>query len=146
MRSQYDSIANLFRHNQDAALASMAGGSIRVKAEAEEFTHRTFIDLQVLRANDSAAVLRQQQYLSVVRSYVRGFLITRFAEPSSHALPRKAWSIRSSRWTIFRRAPGATSLDAARYHLLKSGESGLYYSGALSSSLLSSRSLASVLS
>jgi hypothetical protein len=72
-RAQYDSMTSSFQHNQDSALASMPGGSIRIKAEASDFTHRTFIDLKVLQAPDSAAVGHQQRYLGVVRRYVRAF-------------------------------------------------------------------------
>jgi len=35
-RAQYDSITSLYQRNQDAALASMPGGSIRVMAESKE--------------------------------------------------------------------------------------------------------------
>jgi len=72
-RSQYDSITTAYQHNQDAALASMPGGAIRVMAEAEDFTHRTFIDLKLLQASDSNAVLQQTKYLELIRQYTRAF-------------------------------------------------------------------------
>jgi predicted dienelactone hydrolase len=71
-RTQYDSIVTLYQHNQDAALQSLPG-SIRVSAESEHFTHRTFLDLRVLQAPDSAALAEQQHYLGVIRRYVRAF-------------------------------------------------------------------------
>ena len=72
-RAEYDSITALYQHNQDAALAALPGGSVRIDAEAADFTHRSFIDLKVLQATDSAAVARQQQYLAMVRRYTRAF-------------------------------------------------------------------------
>jgi len=72
-RSQYDSITSLYQRNQDVALASLPGGAIRIMAEAEDFTHRTFIDLKVLQAGDSTAVLHQTAYLQLVRNYTRAF-------------------------------------------------------------------------
>jgi hypothetical protein len=71
-RTQYDSIVTLYQHNQNAALQSLPG-SIRVSAESEHFTHRTFLDLRVLQAPDSATVAEQQQFLGVIRRYVRAF-------------------------------------------------------------------------
>ena len=72
-RSQYDSITSLYQRNQDVALASLPGGAIRIMAEAEDFTHRTFIDLKVLQAGDSTAVLHQTAYLQLIRNYTRAF-------------------------------------------------------------------------
>jgi predicted dienelactone hydrolase len=72
-RAQYDSITAMYQHNQDAALASLPGGSLRIDAEAPDFTHRSFIDLKVLQATDSAAVAGQQRYLAVIRQYTRAF-------------------------------------------------------------------------
>jgi hypothetical protein len=71
-RTQYDSIVTLYQHNQDAALQSLPG-SIRVSAESEHFTHRTFLDLRTLQAPDSAALAEQQHFLGVIRRYVRAF-------------------------------------------------------------------------
>jgi len=71
-RIQYDSIVTLYQHNQDAALQSLPG-SIRVSAESEQFTRRTFLDLRVLQAPDSAALAEQQRFLGVIRRYVRAF-------------------------------------------------------------------------
>lgn len=71
-RTQYDSIVTLYQHNQDAAMKSLPG-SIRIAAENDHFTHRTFIDLRVLQAPDSATLVEQQRYLAVIRRYVRAF-------------------------------------------------------------------------
>jgi pimeloyl-ACP methyl ester carboxylesterase len=72
-RAQYDSITGFYQHNQDRALAAMPGGSVRVKAEAEDFTHRTFMDLKLLQAPDTVAARRQTEYLQLIRRYVRAF-------------------------------------------------------------------------
>jgi predicted dienelactone hydrolase len=72
-RPQYDSITTLRQHNQDAALASMPGGSIRIMAESNDFTHRTFIDLKVLQATDTIALRRQTAYLQRIREYNLAF-------------------------------------------------------------------------
>ena len=73
VRSQYDSITTFYQHNQDAALASMPGGAVRIMAEAEDFTHRTFIDLKLLQASDSNSVFHQTRYLQLIRQYTRAF-------------------------------------------------------------------------
>jgi predicted dienelactone hydrolase len=72
-RTQYDSITESSQHNQDAALASLPGQSIRLMAEAEDFTHRSFLDLKALQASDGTAILHQQRYLQLIRQYVRAF-------------------------------------------------------------------------
>jgi hypothetical protein len=72
-RAQYDSIVGRYQHNQDAALGSMPGGAVRIEAEAEDFTHRTFIDLKLLQASDSISIAHQTAYLRLIREYVREF-------------------------------------------------------------------------
>jgi predicted dienelactone hydrolase len=72
-RSQYDSVVGLYQHNQDVALAQMPGGAVRIEAEADNFTHRTFMDLKLLQATDSIAARDQAQYLERIREYVRAF-------------------------------------------------------------------------
>jgi predicted dienelactone hydrolase len=72
-RAQYDSIVGLYQRNQDDAMASFPGGAIRVMAESSDFTHRTFIDLKLLQATDSAAVEKQGHYLDLIRLSVRAF-------------------------------------------------------------------------
>ena len=72
-RAQYDSIVGRYQHNQDAALGSMPGGAVRIEAEAEDFTHRTFIDLKLLQAPDSISIAHQAAYLRLIREYVREF-------------------------------------------------------------------------
>jgi predicted dienelactone hydrolase len=72
-RAQYDSITHLYQRNQDESLRSLPNGSIRIKAEADDFTHRTFIDLKVLQQADSVGVAHQTAYLILIRRYVRAF-------------------------------------------------------------------------
>lgn len=72
-RAAYDSINTLYQRNQDAALAAMPGGAIRIMAEAKDFTHGSFIDMKLLRAPDSAAARTQLEYLRVIRLYTRAF-------------------------------------------------------------------------
>jgi predicted dienelactone hydrolase len=72
-RMQYDSIVQLYQHNQDAALASMPGGAMRIMAESDAFTHRTFIDLKLLQATSDSAAETQRHYMDLIRIYVRAF-------------------------------------------------------------------------
>jgi predicted dienelactone hydrolase len=72
-RAQYDSIVQLYQHNQDAALAAMPGGAIRIMAESDAFTHRTFIDLKLLQANNDSAAATQRHYIDLIRAYVLAF-------------------------------------------------------------------------
>jgi len=72
-RTQYDSLVWQYQQNQDAALGEMPGGAIRIRAEAEDFTHRTFMDLKLLQAPDSISVAHQGAYLRLIREYVRAF-------------------------------------------------------------------------
>jgi len=71
-RGQYDSIVGLYQRNQDRALQSLPG-SIRIGAEHEDFTHRSFIDLRVLQAADSSELATQRRYLGIIRKYVDAF-------------------------------------------------------------------------
>ncbi|MGH7532202.1 MAG: alpha/beta hydrolase family protein [Gemmatimonadales bacterium] len=72
-RVQYDSIVGLYQRNQDAAMASFPAGAWEIMAESPEFTHRTFIDLRTLQAEDDSGFTRQAAYLGVIRRYVRAF-------------------------------------------------------------------------
>ncbi|MGB7211244.1 MAG: hypothetical protein WBC97_01335 [Gemmatimonadales bacterium] len=72
-RAQYDSIVGLYQRNQDAAMASFPAGAWEIMAESPEFTHRTFIDLRALQAEDDSGFTRQAAYLEVIRRYVRAF-------------------------------------------------------------------------
>lgn len=72
-RVQYDSIVGLYQRNQDAAMASFPAGAWEIMAESPEFTHRTFIDLRALQAEDDSDFMRQTAYLDVIRRYVRAF-------------------------------------------------------------------------
>jgi predicted dienelactone hydrolase len=72
-RAQYDSIVQLYQRNQDKALAAMPGGAIRVMAESDAFTHRTFIDLKLLQASSDTAAATQRHYLDLIRVYVLAF-------------------------------------------------------------------------
>jgi predicted dienelactone hydrolase len=87
-RTQYDSIVGLYQRNQDHALQSTPG-SIRVSAEHEDFTHRSFIDLRVLQAKDSAELATQRRYLGVVRKYVRAFFARTLRGVADTALTRE---------------------------------------------------------
>lgn len=71
-RVQYDSIVGLYQRNQDAALASLPGGAVRVMAESSDFTHRTFIDLKLLQATDAAADT-QRHYVGLIRVALLAF-------------------------------------------------------------------------
>ena len=72
-RAQYDSIVTLYQRNQDSALRTMPGGAVRVMAEADDFTHRTFIDLKMLQAASDSAAAVQSQYMGLVRRYLLAF-------------------------------------------------------------------------
>ena len=72
-RAQYDSIVQLYQHNQDAALAAMPGGAMRIMAESDAFTHRTFIDLKLLQSTTDSAADMQRHYMDLIRSYVLAF-------------------------------------------------------------------------
>lgn len=72
-RAQYDSIVQLYQRNQDEALASLPGGAVRIMAESDAFTHRTFIDLKLLQATSDTAAATQRHYLQLIRTYVRAF-------------------------------------------------------------------------
>jgi predicted dienelactone hydrolase len=87
-RTQYDSIVGLYQRNQDRALRSLPG-SIRVSAEREDFTHRSFIDLRVLQAKDGAELATQQRYLGVIRKYVRAFFDQSLRGVADSALARE---------------------------------------------------------
>ena len=87
-RPAYDSIVRLYQDNQDRALEAMPGGAIRVMAEAPDFTHRSFIDLKVLQARDSAAIARETEYLQVIRRYVVAFFDFYLREKSDPPLER----------------------------------------------------------
>jgi predicted dienelactone hydrolase len=88
-RTQYDSVTDIYQHNQDAALASLPSPSIRLMAEAEDFTHRSFLDLKALQATDSTAVLHQQRYLQLIRQYVRAFFDETLRGQAAPALERE---------------------------------------------------------
>jgi predicted dienelactone hydrolase len=88
-RAQYDSVTESYQHNQDAALASLPARSIRLMAEAEDFTHRSFIDLKALQAADSTAILHQQRYLQLIREYVRAFFDKTLRGQTAPALERE---------------------------------------------------------
>jgi hypothetical protein len=85
-RTQYDSVTESYQHNQDAALASLPAQSIRLMAEAEDFTHCSFLDLKALQAADSTAALHQQRYLQLIRQYVRAFFDETLREITAPAL------------------------------------------------------------
>jgi predicted dienelactone hydrolase len=72
-RAQYDSIIHLYQSNQDAALRAFPNGSVRIRAEAADFTHRTFIDLNLLGQPDTLGVAHQSAYVNLIRRYVRAF-------------------------------------------------------------------------
>jgi predicted dienelactone hydrolase len=72
-RVQYDSIVQLYQHNQDAALAATPGGALRIMAESDAFTHRTFIDLKLLQSTSDSAAATQRHYMDLIRSYVLAF-------------------------------------------------------------------------
>ncbi len=72
-RLQYDSIVQLYQYNQDVALAAMPGGAMRIMAESDAFTHRTFIDLKLLQATSDPAATTQRHYMDLIRSYVLAF-------------------------------------------------------------------------
>jgi hypothetical protein len=72
-RAQYDSMANANQRNEDAALAAMPGGSYRVKAEAADFTHGTFMDRKLLQSSSDSLGRIQDSYMNLVRTYVRAF-------------------------------------------------------------------------
>ncbi len=75
-RGQYDSVVGLYQRNQDLALSQMPGGAVRIQAESDDFTHRTFLDLKLLQATDSNAARDQARYLERIRDYVRAFFDT----------------------------------------------------------------------
>ncbi len=72
-RAQFDSAANQNQRNEDAALASMPGGSYRIMAEAPDFTHGTFMDRKLLQSSTDSIARKQESYMALVRSYVRAF-------------------------------------------------------------------------
>lgn len=84
-RAAYDSIVNLFQHNQDEALSKMTD-SYRIMAEAPDFTHRTFIDLKLLQTQPDSLALRQSHYLSLIRSYLLQFFDRTLREPRDPVL------------------------------------------------------------
>lgn len=87
-RAQYDSMANLNQRNEDAALASMPGGSYRVKAEAADFTHGTFMDRKLLQSGTDSIARIQDAYMGLVRTYVRAFFDQVLLSHASTALNR----------------------------------------------------------
>ena len=54
-------------------MRTLTNASVRIKAEAEDFTHRTFIDLKLLQQADSVGAAHQTEYLGLIRRYVRAF-------------------------------------------------------------------------
>jgi predicted dienelactone hydrolase len=88
-RTQYDSVTESYQHNQNAAFASLPAPSIRLMAEAEDFTHRSFLDLKALQAADSTAILHQQRYLQLIRQYVRAFFDETLRGRTAPALERE---------------------------------------------------------
>ena len=71
-RAEHDALIRIYQENQDRSLASMPGGAIRVMAEADDFTHGTFIDRGLLESNATEAP-QQLQYLALIRRYTRAF-------------------------------------------------------------------------
>jgi predicted dienelactone hydrolase len=73
-RAQHKEISERYQKAQDASLATLPGGSYRVSVETPGFTHRSFIDLPLLKASDDpAAVARNLENLRTVRTYTRAF-------------------------------------------------------------------------
>ncbi|HZT43067.1 MAG TPA: hypothetical protein VFA07_12940 [Chthonomonadaceae bacterium] len=73
-REQYDALVQKYQKNQDDSLARMPGGSYRVSVETPGFTHRSFMDLPLLKAGDDpAATERNLRNLEIVIAYTRAF-------------------------------------------------------------------------
>mgnify|MGYP001552234879 CR=1 FL=1 len=72
-RAQFDSTAHQNQRSEDAALASMPGGSYRIMAEAPDFTHGTFMDRKLLQSGSESIARKQEAYMATVRTYVRAF-------------------------------------------------------------------------
>jgi predicted dienelactone hydrolase len=73
-RGQYDALVQKYQKNQDDALARMPGGSYRVSVETPGFTHRSFMDLPLLKVcDDPAAAERNLRNLEIVIAYTRAF-------------------------------------------------------------------------
>jgi pimeloyl-ACP methyl ester carboxylesterase len=84
-RAAYDSIVNLYQHNQDEALRKMPNG-YRIMAEAPDFVHRTFIDLKLLQTQSDSLALRQSHYSSLIRMYLLQFFDRTLREPKDPVL------------------------------------------------------------
>jgi hypothetical protein len=87
-RAQFDSAANQNQRNEDAALASMPGGSYRIMAEAPDFTHGTFMDRKLLQSSTDSIARKQESYMALVRSYVRAFFDETLLSQASTMLDR----------------------------------------------------------
>src|SRR5262249_25695251 len=73
-REEFMKLFEGFDKNQEGALASMPGGSYRVAIETPRFTHRSFIDAALFKAdNDAAAMTQHLKNLELIRAYTRAF-------------------------------------------------------------------------
>ena len=72
-RSQYDAEVARVQRNQNAALASVRGGSYRVFIDIPSFTHRTFSDLTLLAADDGPQRDESLANFRIAQSYTRAF-------------------------------------------------------------------------
>jgi predicted dienelactone hydrolase len=72
-RSQYDADVTRVQRNQNAALASVRGGSYRVLIDIPSFIHRTFSDLPLLAADDSPQRDESLANFRIAQSYTRAF-------------------------------------------------------------------------
>jgi hypothetical protein len=71
-------------------MASLPGGAVRIMAESNDFTHRSFMDLKLLQATGPTADA-QRHYLDLVRVLIRAFfdqaLLGRTDTPLSSPAP-----------------------------------------------------------
>jgi predicted dienelactone hydrolase len=72
-RSKYDADVARVQGNQNAALASVRGGSYRVLIDIPSFTHRTFSDLTLLAANDDPQRDESLANFRTAQSFTRAF-------------------------------------------------------------------------
>jgi hypothetical protein len=73
-REEFMKLFEGYDKNQEESLASMSGGSYRVAIETPRFTHRSFIDTTLFKAdNDATAMTQHLKNLLLIRAYTRAF-------------------------------------------------------------------------
>lgn len=85
-RETYDSIMKARQRRQDDALASVGRGAYRVTFEGPAFTHRSFLDLDLLGATDETSARRAGANLRLASRYIRAFFDLTLKDQTATAL------------------------------------------------------------